>query len=149
MAAANHPTSSGGQGRAVRFLAYGAVGWVGEVALLAARDLRAGRRVRSRIGDRLVMVPVYGLGVPLFEPLHDALRDRLPTPARALVYVAGFWAVEYAVGRSWRALTGDAPWDYSADRFNIDGLIRLDYLPLWAGAGLFGERLHDALTVRT
>ena len=42
-----------------------------------------------------------------------------------------------------------APWDYSHARRHLHGLIRLDYLPLWAGAGLALEPVHDRLTRRT
>jgi uncharacterized membrane protein len=127
-------------------MVYGAIGWAAEVALLMARDALAGRAPKPRVVDRVVMIPVYGLGVPLFEPLHDAMRHRLSAPARALAYAAGFFAVEYSVGFAWRRVAGAAPWDYSDARLNVSGLIRLDYLPLWAAVGLFGERLHDALT---
>ena len=32
------------------------------------------------------------------------------------------------------------PWDYSRAKFNIKGVIRLDYAPLWFTAGLFFEK---------
>ena len=90
------------------------------------------------------MLPVYALVQPLYEPVHDRLRLR-PWPLRAGVYGAGFLAVEYASGRALRRI-GQAPWDYSHARFYIHGLTRLDYLPLWALAGLALERLHDRLS---
>lgn len=36
---------------------------------------------------------------------------------------------------------GICPWDYSGTPFNIEGVIRLDYAPLWFGLGLFYEKL--------
>jgi uncharacterized membrane protein len=90
------------------------------------------------------MFPIYGLTAPLFEPLHDALRDK-PPALRAGAYALGFMSVEYVTGSMLRRSIGDAPWDYSDAALNIDGLVRLDYLPLWALAGLAAERLHDAL----
>ena len=36
---------------------------------------------------------------------------------------------------------GLCPWDYSASPFNVNGVIRLDYAPLWFGLGLFYEAL--------
>lgn len=33
------------------------------------------------------------------------------------------------------------PWDYSHAKTNIDGVIRLDYAPLWMAAGLLFERI--------
>ena len=91
------------------------------------------------------MLPVYGGAHLLFEPVHDALRTRSPL-LRACAYGAGFTAWEYAAGRVLRAARGAAPWDYSHARANVGGLIRSDYVPLWASAGLVYERLHDALT---
>lgn len=90
------------------------------------------------------MLPVYALAQPLFEPAHDRLRHRR-APIRAGAYAAGLTAVEYAAGRTLRAIREDAPWDYSHARFNLDGLVRADYLPLWAFYGLALERLHDRL----
>lgn len=57
-------------------------------------------------------------------------------------------SVEYATGSLLRRLIGEAPWDYSDAAMQVDGLVRLDYLPLWAAAGLAAERLHDALQGR-
>ncbi len=91
------------------------------------------------------MFPVYGLAQLAFEPVHDALRAQ-PTGLRASAYGAGFTAVEFAAGRGFRTLRGTAPWDYSRARLHLDALVRADYVPLWACAGLAFERLHDALT---
>lgn len=90
---------------------------------------------------------VYGLAQPLFEPLHDRVRHRRAA-VRAGLYGAGILAVEYASGRVLRRLAGHAPWDYGRARFGIDGLVRLDYFPLWAGFGLGLERVHDFLLRR-
>ena len=92
-------------------------------------------------------MPVYGLAQPLFEPVHDRIRQR-PLILRAALYSGGILAVEYASGRVLRRLVGHAPWDYSRALFGIGGLVRLDYLPLWAAYGLFLERLHDVLVGR-
>ena len=125
---------------AVRFLAYGAAGWAVDSLFVFART---GRRRPSS----LLNVPVYGLARPLFEPVHDRIRcRRLVT--RAAVYGVGTLAVEYASGRALRRLVGHAPWDYGRARFAVDGLVRLDYLPLWSLFGLGLERFHDLLVPR-
>jgi uncharacterized membrane protein len=93
------------------------------------------------------MFPVYAFAAPLFEPAHDRLRAR-PLLVRAAAYGAGFTAVEYASGRALRSLRGAAPWDYSHARLHVDGLVRADYVPLWAAYGLALERLHDLLVHR-
>ena len=122
---------------AERFLAYGLAGWAVDSLFVWAHT---GRRRPSS----LVNVPVYGLAQPLFEPLHDRMRQE-PPAHRALVYALGILGVEYASGRILRRTLGSAPWDYGKARLNIDGLVRLDYLPLWGAFGLGLERLHDAL----
>lgn len=121
-----------------RFVAYGVAGWAVDSLFVFAHT---GRRRPSR----LLNIPVYGLAQPLFEPVHDRIRHRPPV-VRAAIYGAGFLGVEYASGRALRRLVGSAPWDYDTARLGIDGLVRLDYFPLWAAYGLVLERLHDALT---
>jgi uncharacterized membrane protein len=125
----------------VRFLAYGLTGWVVDSLFVCAHT---GRRRPSS----LLNVPVYGLAQPLFEPVHDRLRER-PIAVRAAFYGVGILGVEYASGRLLRRVVGHVPWDYGRARLGIDGLVRLDYLPLWAAFGLGLERLHDVLAPRT
>lgn len=129
-----------------RFVVYGALGLATELVFTGLKDLVRARGRRFQGHTSPWMFPVYGLAQPLFEPAHDAMRGRVPAPLRALAYAAGFTAVEYASGRVLRASLGRAPWDYSHARWNLDGLIRADYAPLWALAGLGLERVHDALT---
>jgi uncharacterized membrane protein len=124
----------------VRYLFYGLAGWAVDSLFVAAHT----RRPRP---SSLVNVPVYGLAQPLFEPLHDRLRRRR-VALRAAAYGIGILGVEYASGRVLRRLAGRAPWDYGRARFAVDGLVRLDYLPLWAAYGLGLERLHDVLVRR-
>ena len=121
-----------------RFLAYGLGGWMLDSLYVWAHT---GRRRPSG----LLNIPVYGLAQPLFEPVHDRLRER-PVLVRAAAYGTGILGVEYGCGRLLRRLVGGVPWDYGGARFALDGLVRLDYLPLWAASGLGLERVHDLLT---
>ena len=123
---------------------YAAVGFVTEVGFSALHDVLRGKKVRLRTSPW--MFPIYGLIQPLYEPLHDKMRGRFPAPVRGAVYGLGFMAVEYATGRALRAARGEAPWDYSYASRHVDGLVRPDYLPLWAAGGLALEHLHRALT---
>lgn len=126
-----------------RAAVYSIIGFCAEVAFTAAHDRMRGRAVRLRTSPW--MFPIYALILPLYEPLHDAMRDRVSLPVRAGVYGAGFLAVEYASGASIRELTGEAPWDYSYARRHLHGLIRPDYFFYWAAAGIALESLHDRL----
>ncbi len=91
------------------------------------------------------MLPIYALIAPLFEPLHNTIRQRLSAPQRAATYGMGFLAVEYTTGSLLRHIRGEAPWDYEYARVHMNGLIRPDYFFLWPAAGLALERLHDEL----
>ena len=131
-----------------RFAAYGLIGWCGEIAFTGVHDFVRNRDPRLPSRSSLWMFPIYGLLQPLYEPLHDAMRARVPAMARGAVYGALIMVIEYATGRAIRAAVGRAPWDYSGARRHVDGLVRLDYFPLWAVAGLAMERVHDRLTGR-
>lgn len=131
-----------------RVAVYGLLGVASEVAFTGLADVRRSRDLRLRAHTTLWSLPIYGLIQPLYEPLHDALRGRAPAPVRGLAYGVGILAVEYASGRVLRRLLGDAPWDYTYARWHVHGLARPDWLPLWAGAGLALERVHDRLVAR-
>ena len=115
-------------GRGSRAVVYGLTGWAVDSAYVAAHT-------RRRRPSSLLNLPVYALAQPLFEPVHDAVRSR-PAIARAAVYGGGILGVEYVAGRLLRRLLGKAPWDYGSARAAVDGLVRLDYLPLWGAFGL-------------
>jgi len=123
---------------AVRSFVYGFAGWTLDSLFVS---VHTGRRRPSGFLNMLV----YGLAQPLFEPVHDRVRRRRIV-VRAAVYGVGVLGVGYACGRLLRRLVGRVPWDYRGARFGIDGLVRLDYLPLWAAYGLGLERFHDLLT---
>ncbi len=130
-------------GSITRLFVYTSVGFAAEVAISAVHDVWRGKRVRFRTSPW--MLPVYALLLPLYEPVHDAVRDR-SRAMRATVYGIGFLGVEYASGVVFRKTLGDAPWDYSDARYHLDGLIRPDYFFQWAALGLALEPLHDRLT---
>src|SRR5512140_2190405 len=129
----------------IRFIVYGLVGWCSEVVWTAVRGFVATRDWRLQGHSYLWMFPIYGLIAPLFEPLHNALRQ-WPWPLRGLVYMAGFWLAELITGYAIRRLTGRCPWDYSGRRGSMaGGIITLAYAPVWFLFGLAMEPLHDRL----
>ena len=130
-------------GPLARAVTYSVVGFATEVAFSALHDVK--RRETVRIRTSPWMLPIYALVTPMFEPLHDRIRRRLPIAQRAAIYGAGFLATEYATGALLRRLKGEAPWDYTYARFHLHGLIRPDYFFFWAAAGLALEHLHDEL----
>lgn len=127
-----------------RFLIYGLVGWITEVAFTGAGSLMSGS-LRLTGYTYLWMFPIYGMAVFL-EPLHDRMRNS-PWPVRGLVYTAAIFMVEYISGWLLQLILGFCPWDYTGSTaYTIDGFIRLDYMPFWFVAGLLFEKLHDFLT---
>ncbi len=102
--------------------------------------------VRLQGVSYLWMFPIYGLAVFL-EPLHDRVRY-VQWYLRGSLWVLVIFTVEAFTGYVIKFLTGTIPWDYSASSYNIAGLIRLDYAPVWFLVGLGFETLHDFLRTR-
>lgn len=132
----------------LRSLVYGLAGSLLEALFTSSVTSLGARRVEPHGPSTPWMVPIYGLAMPLFEPVHDRIRGRPPWQ-RGFVYATGILAVEWTSGRLFRRLTGRVPWDYGRAGLSVDGLIRLDYAPLWGALGLATERLHDLMTCRT
>lgn len=90
----------------------------------------------------LWMFPIYGMAV-FFEPVHNRLRSA-PWLVRGTVWVSLIFLIEYLSGWLIKSVIGFCPWDYSGwSKYAVDGLIRLDFLPFWFGAGLGFEIIHD------
>jgi uncharacterized membrane protein len=126
-----------------RAAVYAITGWSADFTFNRVSAAVRGERLFA-IHTSPWMLPVYALIQPLYEPAHDRLRAR-PLALRGVVYGAGFIAAEYASGRILRRLRGEAPWDYSHARFQVHGVTRLDYFPVWALAGIALERLHNRI----
>ncbi|HYD50744.1 MAG TPA: hypothetical protein VEB21_20475 [Terriglobales bacterium] len=128
----------------MRFLLYGAFGWCAEIVWTAVTDSIEARLAKQPLDVRLVgrtylwMFPIYGLGGLLFEVVHAAIAVQA-WPVRGLIYMLGCFAVEYVSGWLIRAVSGACPWDYSHRRWHVQGLIRLDYAPVWFVFGLLLE----------
>jgi uncharacterized membrane protein len=129
-----------------RFVLYGFGGWCGEILFTALTASLPQRDWRLTGRTYLWMFPIYGLLAPLYEPVHELIRD-LPLAGRAVVWSLGFTTVEYISGWMIERVTGRCPWDYVANRtrYAINAYIRWDYFPLWAAVGLALERAHDML----
>lgn len=130
----------------IRFVLYGLLGWSAEVVWSAVTERLQGKQRDWRLLGHtyLWMFPLYGLLAPLYEPLHDFLRP-WHWFMRGVIYLLGFWLVEYASGWLLRRLTGKCPWDYSQLRGNLHGLIAWEYGPVWFTVGLGLEPVHDFL----
>ena len=56
------------------------------------------------------------------------------------IYTAGIFLVEFVSG-SLLKKSNNCPWDYSSAKYNIKGVVRLDYAPLWFVMGLIYEKI--------
>lgn len=129
------------------FLKCGIAGWCLEVMFTSVESiLNQDWRLMGRTS--LLMFPIYGCGAFL-GPLGN-LADRwigethIRTSERlirhGMIYMVLIFTAEYLSGSFLRA-KGICPWDYTGKVSNIDGLIRLDFAPLWFGAGLLFEQI--------
>lgn len=84
--------------------------------------------------------PLYALAPAYFQVFQGVLFP-LPLMVRGLVYMVSFFAVEYVSMGALRLLLGSSPSEesYYKSRWNVHGLIRLDFAPAWFVAGLLFE----------
>ena len=129
------------------FLKCGITGWCLEVIFTSVESiLNHDWRLMGRTS--LLMFPFYGCGA-LLGPL-GSLADRwigeseLRVTDRmirhGMIYMVLIFTAEYTSGSFLRA-RGICPWDYTGKSANVDGLIRLDFAPLWFGVGLLFEQI--------
>lgn len=108
-----------------------------EIVFTSVKGLR--KHDRKLLGQTSVwMFPIYGCAA-LIKPMYQ-LIGRLPTAVRGGIYSAAILTGEYISGSILKK-HDCCPWDYSHAKLNIRGIIRLDYAPLWMGAGLLFERI--------
>lgn len=99
----------------------------------------------------LLMFPIYGCGAllgPIGRIVDQWLKPSSPVAAgrtdlavrHGLLYMVLIFTVEYFAG-AWLKARGMCPWDYTGRSTNIDGLIRLDFAPLWFATGLLFEQI--------
>jgi len=86
------------------------------------------------------MFPIYGAAA-LLTPLFRRIKHT-PVILRGTLYTILIFLGEYISG-SFLKKHNACPWDYSKAKFNIKGIIRLDYAPAWFLTGLIFERLID------
>lgn len=84
------------------------------------------------------MFPIYGAACFL-KPICKKLKGKNAL-IRGGVYTCFIYMGEFCTGSILKKYH-ICPWDYSKAKYNIKGLIRLDYAPYWFGAGLLFEKL--------
>lgn len=119
------------------FIKCGVIGWCMEIVFTALGSLR--RRELQLVGQTsLYMFPIYGCAA-FFKPVFLIVKN-LSFPLRALLYAASIFAAEFLSG-TFLAKHRVCPWNYDRHRWHVNGVIRLDFLPIWALAGLLFEHV--------
>jgi hypothetical protein len=139
----------------IRILFYACLGVAAEVVFTAAcarlgivltpdlddPEARTGLRLKGH--SFVWMLPIYGIGLLLFEVAHDALRAD-PWLLRGLAYVALLYAIELGASVVLVRVTGAHVWRW-VGRGSVGGHVHLAMAPAWFAAALALEPLHDML----
>lgn len=132
------------------FLKCGVAGWCLEVMFTSVESIMI-QDWRLMGKTSLLMFPIYGMGA-LLGPIGKSVdawlavgpEKRLSLGDRAMrhgtLYMVLIFTAEYLAG-AWLRARGICPWDYSGRPSNINGLIRLDFAPLWFATGLLFEQI--------
>ena len=83
------------------------------------------------------MFPIYGLAA-FIPAVYKQIKSKSAF-FRGTVYASVILGCEYTSGILLKRHNA-CPWDYSKAKLNYKGVIRLDYAPCWAVAGLLFER---------
>ncbi|MDD6307679.1 MAG: hypothetical protein PUA75_12240 [Clostridiales bacterium] len=119
------------------FCICGLTGWCMEILFTSAGSLL--KHDKRMIGQTsLWMFPIYGMAA-IISPLYKLIKEK-PVLMRGSIYTLGIFSFEYLSGIFLRKYHL-CPWDYSDAKTNVNGVIRLDYAPLWMAAGLLFERI--------
>ncbi|XP_059179818.1 transmembrane protein 229B-like [Centropristis striata] len=124
---------------AARLYVYALHGCLCEVAFTAVWDW-CSTRDRSLPGhSSLWALPMYATAIYLMELLRGRLlAQHLPLPVRLAAYTTFIYLWEFSWGAGLRLL-GACPWDYSGHRYNLGGLVTLEYALPWTVAAFIAE----------
>lgn len=131
----------------INFFKCGITGWCLEVLFTSVESIQAHDwRLMGRTS--LLMFPIYGCGAFL-APIGKAadwwigghsMRRFDRCIRHGILYMVLIFTAEYGSG-IWLKSHGICPWDYTGRWTNINGVIRLDFAPLWFGTGLLFEQI--------
>ena len=119
------------------FMMCGLTGWCMEILFTSLGNMKPGD-MRLKGTTSIWMFPIYGMA-SCISKIYPKIK-KWPTLARGFLYSVCIMTGEFISGSFLKKLH-ICPWDYSGSKFNIKGIVRLDYFPFWALAGLAFERL--------
>lgn len=118
------------------FFQCGILGWALEILWTGLHSFQI-RNPKLTGRSSLWMFPIYG-SASLLAPLMRRIRG-CSVIKRGLIYTGCIFLGEYISGTILRRYDA-CPWDYSRSPWNLQGVIRLDYAPVWFLVGLLFER---------
>ena len=129
------------------FFLCGVTGWCLEVIFTSTESILA-HDWRLMGQTSLLMFPIYGCGAvlaPIGRLVDRWIGDGPLSPGdwiirHGLLYMVLIFTAEYLSGAFLQS-KGICPWDYTEYQTSVNGLIRLDFAPLWFLAGLLFERI--------
>ena len=119
------------------FLKCGITGWCLEVIWTGMINFFH-KDKKCSSNTSILMFPIYGLAF-LIKPISHLLKKR-NFFFRGCAYTFLIYIAEFLSGYHLKK-HGICPWDYSKSKFNIKGIIRLDYAPAWFTVGLLYEKM--------
>lgn len=96
------------------------------------------RRWKLMGRSSLWMFPIYG-AASFLRPIMKKLQGK-SIWKRGTIYMIFIYLMEYISGTLLKRHDA-CPWDYSRAKYNLKGVIRADYAPLWFLVGLMFEKI--------
>lgn len=119
------------------FIICGLTGWCIEVAFTSVgAALKKDKKLTGK--SSAWMFPIYGMAAAIGEVAPKI--SHWPVVARGALYGGAIMAGEYISGSILKKMDV-CPWNYGDSKYSINGIVRLDYFPLWAMAGLLYEKI--------
>ena len=120
-----------------KFLMCGSIGWCMEILWTGIHCLP--QKDFTLMGySSIWMFPIYG-SAAFLAPVMQKMKNT-PLFQRGFVYMSCIFLGEYISGCLLKQ-KDMCPWDYSRAPYHLQGVIRLDYAPVWFLVGLFYERV--------
>lgn len=130
-----------------RLLFYGMLGFSYEIIFTSLWDFVASDFTNFKfVGySSIWSFFIYGTCSFCGEQVYLHSRKRLSTLLRGLIYVQMAYTWEFIGGLILNQFSART-WDYTHYKYNVMGLIALEYAPLWFCSGLLQEYFYEYLT---
>lgn len=113
------------------------IGWAMEILWTGLHAYRV-RNLKLMGNSSLWMFPIYG-SAAFLTPVMQKMKNA-PLVRRGFIYMSCIFLGEYVSGTLLKR-HNMCPWDYSHTPYQINGIIRLDYAPVWFLVGLLYEQI--------